>query len=981
LSLNTVPIANGGTGITTAPVSAGQFLRSAAAGSWSVGGIQAGDLPSLSGTYVDLSTNQSVGGNKTFTGTITFNNLITGNISGNAATATSATTATNALSLGGNAASTYSTTAQSDARYLQLAGGTMAGAITFAGGQNFPNVLSLTGGTLTGPLSGTSANFSSTGNFGGTLTLNGGSSSPATGTATPAGGFNSHSADLVASAFNTTAGINAAQNQTFRWQAESVNNNQTNASGSLNLLFGSGATTPAETGLSIANNGKITFASGQTFPSVVTSVASGAGLTGGPITSSGTISVATGGITNTMLANPSLTVTAGSGLTGGGTVALGSSTTLSLLSSCASGQILKWNGAAWACAADANSGGTVTSISTSGGLTGGPISTSGTISIAANGVTNAMLQNSSLTLTAGTGVTGGGAVALGGSTTLNLDTTFTDSRYAAFSGNTNYIQNLSGGTQPSASFNVSGNGAVGGTFALPGTTSSTVGVLTLGGASFLNAFGSHDTFVGSGAGNFSMTTSGPTFSHANTGLGFQTLKGLTTGGANIAVGELALPSLTTGNSNIAIGQNAGQNLTSSESSDIYVDNLGVTGESNTIRIGTSQTQTFIAGAIHGDGSTLNGVLPLAGGTMTGNITFAGTQTFPGSVTSVAAGDGSITIGGTPSAPTVAVAAGGVTNAMLASASTSPTANSVALRDGSGNLTANTFSGNASTATTAGNVTGIVAIANGGTGSGTKNFVDLSTSQSIGGNKTFSATTTLSGTANLNGPVFFNNTVSFSPGTLLSFSGGTQYPPSSVANSGGGVSSPSEEFIASAYNGTVAQNQRFHWQADATDNGQPNASGALNLSFAAVGNTLSNVLGIDHTGKIATYGGTATHGNGVASVVATYKTTGQTNPINDTTLFTPTADGLFRISAYGVVTASDGSGAVAALALFWTDDDQVQAGGFTGFSNLPFSTAGAFSQGTFMVEGKSGTPIGFRMQNTGTPATGTYSLYITVEQVI
>jgi hypothetical protein len=54
----------------------------------------------------------------------------------------------------------------------------------------------------------------------------------------------------------------------------------------------------------------------------------GAGLTGGPITSTGTISVATGGITNSMLQNSSLTVTAGTGLSGGGIVSLGGSVSL-----------------------------------------------------------------------------------------------------------------------------------------------------------------------------------------------------------------------------------------------------------------------------------------------------------------------------------------------------------------------------------------------------------------------------------------------------------------------------------------------------------------------------------------------------------------------------------------------------------------------------------------------------------------------------
>ena len=98
---------------------------------------------------------------------------------------------------------------------------------------------------------------------------------------------------------------------------------------------GIGTTTPAYR-LDVQGTGNftglVTFAGGQTFPGTgtVTSVGSGAGLTGGPITGSGTLSVATGGVTNAMLQNSSLTVSAGSGLSGGGAVSLGGSTTLSL---------------------------------------------------------------------------------------------------------------------------------------------------------------------------------------------------------------------------------------------------------------------------------------------------------------------------------------------------------------------------------------------------------------------------------------------------------------------------------------------------------------------------------------------------------------------------------------------------------------------------------------------------------------------------
>ncbi|MBS1797633.1 MAG: hypothetical protein JSS81_27670 [Acidobacteria bacterium] len=53
--------------------------------------------------------------------------------------------------------------------------------------------------------------------------------------------------------------------------------------------------------------------------------------------------------------------------------------------------------------------------------------------------------------------------------------------------------------------------------------------------------------------------------------------------------------------------------------------------------------------------------------------------------------------------------------------------------------------NAANATNAANVTGVVPVANGGTGSATKNFVDLTTAQTVGGNKSFSGNVTVAGT--------------------------------------------------------------------------------------------------------------------------------------------------------------------------------------------------------------------------------------------
>ena len=217
-------------------------------------------------------------------------------------------TANNALNLGGLAPSAY-----------QPAGSyATTGSNTFTGDQNVTGKVAVTGsisgeaGSFTGPVTAAGALL------------------PASGTATAGKGFASQPLDSVASAYNSITA--KAENKDFRWQAEPVGNDSGAPSGKFNLLFGSNGATPTETGLSVASSGQISFASGQTFPGAgtVTSVGSGAGLTGGPITGSGALSIATGGVTNAMLTNPGLTVAAGTDLTGGGAVALGGTTTLNV---------------------------------------------------------------------------------------------------------------------------------------------------------------------------------------------------------------------------------------------------------------------------------------------------------------------------------------------------------------------------------------------------------------------------------------------------------------------------------------------------------------------------------------------------------------------------------------------------------------------------------------------------------------------------
>jgi len=145
------------------------------------------------------------------------------------------------------------------------------------------------------------------------------------------------------------------------------------------------------------------------------------------------------GVTNAMLANSTVGVTAGNGLSGGGTPALGASTSLAL-------DLNELTAAAVAVGADsiaiidaddnsskkesiadlmtaaAGDGLSASSGVLAVGVDNSSIETnSDALRIKASGVTNAMLANSTTTITAGNGLSGGGSTALGATTTLALD--------------------------------------------------------------------------------------------------------------------------------------------------------------------------------------------------------------------------------------------------------------------------------------------------------------------------------------------------------------------------------------------------------------------------------------------------------------------------------------------------------------------------------------------------------------------------------
>ncbi len=119
-----------------------------------------------------------------------------------------------------------------------------------------------------------------------------------------------------------------------------------------------------------------------------------------------------------------------------------------------------------------------------------------------------------------------------------------------------------------------------------------------GNAPILTIDNNSNTFLGINAG--SMANAG----HNNVAIGYAALQNNVTGSNNTVLGSLALANTTTGNNNLILGYQAGSNYSGAESGNILIGNAGMVAESNVVRLGSSQTATYLVGTVNGNGSGL-----------------------------------------------------------------------------------------------------------------------------------------------------------------------------------------------------------------------------------------------------------------------------------------------------------------------------------------------------------------------------------------
>ena len=255
----------------------------------------------------------------------------------------------------------------------------------------------------------------------------------------------------------------------------------------------------------INEDGSVVCEVDDTSVGTVTSVGSGSGLTGGPITSTGTISIATGGVTSAHIANGTI-----------GSVNVDSSQIQLRVGSCAAGSSIRIVNADGSVVCQVDGGVTAVTVSAPLASSGG---TTPNISLPHVIIENGANDNTAIGAGALISNTNGGANTAIGRIALSSNTSGdsnTASGWGALGSNTTGFNNTANGVN-ALTFNTTGGQ----------NTANGVDSLAFNTTGFDNTASGHSALVSNTTGNF------------NTASGFGALGGNTTGSQNTAIGFAA----------------------------------------------------------------------------------------------------------------------------------------------------------------------------------------------------------------------------------------------------------------------------------------------------------------------------------------------------------------------------------------------------------------------------------------------------------
>ena len=324
--------------------------------------------------------------------------------------------------------------------------------------------------------------------------------------------------------------------------------------------------------------------------------------------------------------------------------------------------------------------------------------------------------------------------------------------------------------------------------------------------------------------------SGSSFDN-NTAVGYNNSSSVSTGQQNTSIGAEAMLHLTTGSANTAIGAQSLINTTGSNNTSLgYAAGQIITSGNN---------NTFLGKSSNGSSATLS------------NSSAIGYEATVAASNTIQLGNTSITDVKTSGT----VTAGAVT--YLNSVGTN---GQVLTTDGAGATSWATPS------TIATGYSGVLPIANGGTGSATQNFVDLTTAQTIAGAKTFSSDISVNGDTYVSNSLYLGGTEITSTATELNLLTG-------ATSLGTGILSPVTEnsntgvrlsTAVAANHGDIGSNAvdlSYSSSASTTSGATGNSSTAMGNRTIASG-SYSTAMGESTTAS--GYGSTAMGRNSIAS---------------------------------------------------------------------------------------------------------------------
>lgn len=159
---------------------------------------------------------------------------------------------------------------------------------------------------------------------------------------------------------------------------------------------------------------------------------------------------------------------------------------------------------------------------------------------------------------------------------------------------------------------------------------------------------------------------------------------------------------------------------------------------------------------------------------------------------------------------------------------------------------------------------------------------------------------------------------------------------------------------------------------------------LDLQAGATGGT--SEFAITNAGKVSKYNATTTAGNGVPANYAVADLTAQTAAKTATTIFTPTASGMFRISwAATITTAASVSSILGGTngfqVLFTSPTDSVAKTTVSGNSvTSAANTTGTAAGGSITIYAKTGVAIQYQYDYTSSGTAMAYELHVSCESV-